>query len=132
MDTNKWSKWAEKDHVAVIWFEAWRYQQEAAPVVALLHEIRSQLPTASKVLAAAKKWATVVGKSALFNLERVTNLIGFQASKIQDTKEKWEKDHFAEQLPSHTLRQFLEDKTVKPGLGVAKFSKAKGKAKAKA
>jgi trans-feruloyl-CoA hydratase/vanillin synthase len=36
------------------------------------------------------------------------------------------------QARNEGMRQFLEDKTVKPGLAVAKFTKARGKAKAKA
>jgi hypothetical protein len=105
----KWPGWAAKEHVAVIWFEAWRYQQEPAPVVALLHEIRAQLPTASKLFDSTKKLGEVAIKSALFGMEWLTKRIGLQASKVQEIGEKWEKEHFAEQLPSHTLRQFLAD-----------------------
>ncbi|AWM40934.1 KAP family P-loop domain protein [Gemmata obscuriglobus] len=108
--TEHWpQEWQPKDHVAVIWFEAWRYQHEPAPVVALLHEIRAQLPTASKLFDSAKKIGEVSVKSALFAMEWLTKRVGVQASKVQEIGEKWEKEHFAEQLPSHTLRQFLED-----------------------
>ena len=44
---------------------AWRYQHEPAPVVALLHEIRAQLPAASKLFDSAKKLGEVSIKSAL-------------------------------------------------------------------
>lgn len=105
-----WAGWKKNDaqHCAVIWFEAWRYQHEPAPIVALLHEIRSQLPTASKLFNSGKKLAEVAIKSALFNLDAITKKIGFQPSKIQEAGERWEKEHLAEQLPSHTLREFLQ------------------------
>lgn len=111
----KKSNWKKDthDHVAVIWFEAWRYQHEAAPVVALLHEMRSQLSTSSKLWSKTKKFGEVAIKSALFSLENLTKHIGFQASKIQKAGEQWEKDHLAEALPSHTLRDFLQEELGK-------------------
>ena len=108
-EVESWKPWKAQSHVVVVWFEAWRYQHESAPVVALLHEIRARLSLASQAWAKTKKLTHVAIKGALFGLESVTKRIGLQASKVQEVGEKWEKDHFAEQFPSHTLREFLKD-----------------------
>ena len=97
-----------QDLVKVVWFEAWRYQNEEAPVVALLHEIRSQLAWYIKALNTVGKVAHVAIRGALLSLEDLTKKIGFQASKIEKAGEKWEKDNLASALPSNTVREQLE------------------------
>lgn len=97
------------DHVQAVWFEAWRYQHESVPVVALLQEIRSQLAWHIKLRSGAAKLTEVVIRGTLLALEDITKKIGIQASKLQEAGEKWERDHLATALPSHTMRAFLAD-----------------------
>ncbi len=99
---------SRRDQVTVVWFEAWRYQYEKTPVVALLQEIRSQLPWTAKVRDRIAKLGETAARSALLALEDVTKKIGIQASKIQQEGERWEKEHLATALPSHFIRQHLE------------------------
>ncbi|GAA5483404.1 KAP family P-loop NTPase fold protein [Haloferula sargassicola] len=96
-------------HIVPIWFEAWRYQHESAPVVALLHEIRSQLSFGQKFLTSAGKMSEVAIRGALMSIEDVTKKIGFQASKIQEAGEAWERENLATALPSAQLREFLDE-----------------------
>ncbi len=102
------SNWKPAQHVVVVWFEAWRYQQEAAPIVALLQEIRAQLPLYAKCLNQAGKIANVAIRGALLSLEDLTKKIGFQASKIEQAGQEWEQSNLAMQLPSHVIREQLE------------------------
>ncbi|HTQ78903.1 MAG TPA: P-loop NTPase fold protein, partial [Thermoanaerobaculia bacterium] len=95
-------------HVTVVWFEAWRYQNEQAPIVALLQEIRTQLPWYSKALSQTRKLGEVTIRSALLAFEDLTKKIGVQASKIDEVGAKWEQEHLAAVLPSHMVRQHLE------------------------
>jgi hypothetical protein len=97
-----------KAHVTVVWFEAWRYQHEQAPIIALLQEIRTQLPWYSKALAQTRKLGDVAIRSALLAFEDLTKKIGLQASKFQEAGESWERENLATVLPSHMVRQHLE------------------------
>ncbi|RMH16210.1 MAG: hypothetical protein D6696_18695 [Acidobacteria bacterium] len=98
-----------RKQVTVVWFEAWRYQQERVPVVALLHEIRAQLPWHAKALAQTSKLAEVAIRGALLSLEDMTKRIGIQASKIEEAGRRWEEANLATALPSHVFRQHLEE-----------------------
>lgn len=108
-----------KDFITVVWFEAWRYQHETVPVVALLHEIRSQLSWALQFRKKFAKLSEVAVRSALLAMEDLTKKIYIQSSKIQETGEKWERDNLAVALPSHVIREHLE-KEIRTLLGEKK------------
>ncbi len=99
----------EAPEVEVVWFEAWRYQNEKTPIIALLNEIRSHLSLVSKFKGRLNKMTEVTIRGALVSLEDLTKKIGIQASKIQAEGEKWEKAHFAYSLPSESIRSFLQN-----------------------
>jgi hypothetical protein len=97
---------------SVIWFEAWRYQTEPAPIIALLHEIRQQLSWKTNFLARAKKAvgnATQVAiQGALLSLEDLTEKIGVNLSKAREGYEVWERQHNAKPLATQVIREQLE------------------------
>ncbi len=105
---SQWPGWKLPASATVIWFEAWRYQHEALPVVALLHEIRQQLPLSARALRSTQKLAETAVRGALLSLEDLTKRIGFQASKIQQAGERWEQEHYETALPTHVIREQLE------------------------
>ena len=97
------AKGRHKETVRAIWFDAWRYQYEDVPVVALLQEMRAQL---------SPRWrnaAEVVTRGALLSIEDVTKKIGFQYSKFQQASREWKAENLATPLPSHTMRQHLRE-----------------------
>ena len=96
-----------RETIRTVWFEAWRYQHEAAPVVALLHEIRAQLSWRSRAAGSAPRAAKVAIRGALLSLEDLTKQIGFQYSKFREANREWESENLAAKLPSHTLREHL-------------------------
>ena len=96
-----------RDAIVTVWFDAWRYQNEEPPVVALLHEIRTQLSWADRARRSTSKNTKVLVRGALLSMEELTKRIGFQYSKFQQAKRDWESDNMSSPLPSYTLRDLL-------------------------
>ena len=95
--------------IQAVWFDAWRYQNEAAPVVALLHEMRGQLAWSSRTARSLSRSAEVALRGALLSMEDLTKKIGFQYSSFAQASREWEAENLAASLPSHTLRAHLRE-----------------------
>ena len=95
--------------VQAVWFDAWRYQNEPAPVVALLHEMRAQLAWGRRAVRSTGRNAKVAVRGALLSMEELTRKIGFQYSKFHQASREWESENLAATLPSHTLREHLRE-----------------------
>lgn len=115
---------ADIDHVFPIWFEAWRYQHEPSPVVALLHELCRQLPRYQKVKDWLAKAGAVVTKGIFGTIEEVSADIeakplgtGGKVSvkarnplkAIAEEERAWEESHFAGRLTSERIRELLSE-----------------------
>ena len=98
-----------RDVVQAVWFDAWRYQNEPAPVVALLHEMRAQLAWGRRAVRSTGRNAKVAVRGALLSMEELTKKIGFQYSKFHQASREWESENLAATLPSHTLREHLRE-----------------------
>ena len=96
-----------RDVVQVVWFDAWRYQNEEAPVVALLHEMRAQLAWGHRVARSTGRTTKVAIRGALLSMEELTRKIGFQYSRFRQANREWEAENLSSVLPSHTLREHL-------------------------
>lgn len=101
-----------RPHIETIWFDAWRYQFESNPVVALLNEIRAHFTWCKKLVGESAK----LSYAALMSIEEVTKKIGLQPAKIVGAAEKWEQDHLYQPLPSKLCKDLLEE-AIKTLLG---------------
>ena len=106
-----------KNKVVTVWFDAWRYQHEPAPVVALLQEIRKQFTSWAKLKNKANKLTSVTVQSVLNSFSDITKLLSIENTalnpkSIQDTGEKWEKEHLEQKLGVDSIQEFLEKATT--------------------
>jgi hypothetical protein len=134
----EWDKWdkAKKDEwrgrlkapLAVsVWFEAWRYQAETAPVVALLHEMRAQLTWKKYFLeklanslevggetafrTALMAFSDVTGKisaHAGIGVAKIGGEVGFGGPRLQEAWAATQQANLAQALPSNQLREHLD------------------------
>jgi hypothetical protein len=110
------------DHVFTVWFEAWRYQHEPAPVVALLHELCRQLPKHQKIKDWLMKAGVVLTKGIFGTIEEVSADIeakpfgtGGKVSvkarnplkAIAEEENAWDEARFAGRLTTERLRDLL-------------------------
>lgn len=102
--------------IITIWFDAWRYQNEPMPVVALLHEMRRQMAVLPAVKEKFKKLGEISLRYTLNSLSDIGKIIGFEgmpsAEKLEKLGENWEKEHNAQALTSDTIREHLQE-TIK-------------------
>ena len=95
--------------IRAVWFDAWRYQNEEAPIVALLHEMRVQLSWRSRAVRSTRRAVGVATRGALLSMEELTKKIGYRHSRFLQASREWEAENLASALPSHTLREHLQE-----------------------
>lgn len=110
------------ENVFTVWFEAWRYQHEPSPVVALLQEICHQLPKHEKIKKVIKKWGTVITKGFFgavdeLSLELVAAPLGAGGKAglkfknplqtIGSEADAWDKNQLSGRLTTNHVREQL-------------------------
>lgn len=100
--------------ITPVWFEAWRHQNEALPIVALLQEIRTKLGAWNRFRNQAEKLSaiTLTGILGAFDetLKAASGGVMSPAlNKIPEIAAKWEKDNYHNKLASQHLSQLLEE-----------------------
>ena len=96
--------------VRAVWFDAWRYQNEDVPVVALLQEMRMQLSWRRRAARSVSRYANVAARGALIAIDGLTKEIGKDKySKLRQANREWEATNLATALPSYTLREHLRE-----------------------
>jgi hypothetical protein len=103
--------------IPVVWFDAWHYQNESAPIVALLHEIRRQFSPGRKLWNFIKKDSQIVLESALLAIEPIAEAIGpLQAGakfigkavgNVQGVATRYETSHLETELSTEQIRRLL-------------------------
>lgn len=122
-------KEAIKKDVLTVWFEAWRYQHETTPIVALLHEIRSAFSKWEQAKEQTKKIAgiTLLGVLSAFDKTIEAASGGMISPKMGDLSKigaDYEKERYQNLLPSEDIRQHLKD-AIDAALGNEKDSNKK-------
>jgi hypothetical protein len=100
--------WKANKDVSVVWFEAWQYQRETEPILALLHEIREQLSRLRQFGAGVKQATEVLIRSADLTFGTVATKISLTGATRESVREKVQRENFSYALPAHAIRQQLE------------------------
>jgi hypothetical protein len=97
-----------------IWFEAWRYQHEERPIVALLNEIRLQMGLWAKFQNKAEKMTGVALLGVISAFDEVIKVasggvIKPELGKLQSIGNAWEAERFQQPLSGQAIRSLLQE-----------------------
>lgn len=99
--------------VITVWFDAWRYQNEPVPIVALLHEMRRQVTLLSAVPSHVKKLGYITLASALDGITKAAHKITLESipniETIKKNAEDWERSRHSELLSTDSIRNNLQE-----------------------
>lgn len=104
-------------HCVVVWFEAWRYQHDETPVVALLNEMRAQFTWQEKFRKNLKHASAIAFEAGIRSLDSLAGEIGKIAavgriglvSNLREATADWKKENLAFTLPSQATRDLLNN-----------------------
>lgn len=96
-----------------VWFEAWRYQYEPQPIVALLNEIRAQMGLWQKFQNEVTKLTGVTFLGVLSAFDEVIKVATGgvfkpEFGKLQEIGKNWENERYQQQIPTQTIQTLLE------------------------
>lgn len=98
-------------HYQGVWFEAWRYQHEPQPIIALMHTMRQSFSQKRKLFDQAGKILNVSAVAGLSVLDSVIKTLSAGAlsglDKIHSIGEKYEKDNLLSQLSTDQINNAL-------------------------
>ena len=89
----------------VVWFDAWHYQNEPAPVAALLHEIQRQFSPGRKLWNFIVKNGQITVESALLTIDPIKNFI----KPMQEKAAQFEAEHLQTELSTEQIRRLLSE-----------------------
>ena len=100
--------------LVLIWFEAWRFQHETQPIVALLNEIRVKIGLLHRLTDTANKIIQVAALGSLTLFDEIiktasAGLMQPNLSGLSAVGEQWEKERYLNKLPSAELAGLLEE-----------------------
>lgn len=104
--------------ITTVWFEAWRYQHEPIPIIALLHEIRSRISLWNRFLAEGQKLMGVVLQGVLAAFDETiktasAGLLNKPIAGLNSAGVQWEKNRYENNFQGQHISELLEEAITK-------------------
>lgn len=95
-----------------VWFEAWRYEQEAQPIIALLHAIKDEFSLFASLKESIKKTFDVTFFGSLSTFDSVAKMLSGgidpKFSNLPKVAKQYEQDNLLTQLPTNQIHHAIK------------------------